>query len=114
EARRLLEQAVEQQLKARRAMPGNPTYGGLLRDHLRALGHANLRLKDHAKAVEVAGRLAQGSPGAADGPYRAAWTLVRCVALAEHDPALSATRRDELARAYADQAVAYLREAVRR
>ena len=93
-------------------MPGNPTYGGLLRDHYKGLADSHIRLKDHAKAAEVADRLAKGRPDVADDAYRAARVLGRCVALAEHDPALSATRSTKLAQTYADQAVGYLREAV--
>ena len=95
-------------------MPGNPTYGELLGHHYKGLADSHIRLKDHAKAVNAAGRLARVRPDAADDPYRAARVLGRCVELAEHDPAFSAARRTELARTYADEAMDDLREAVRR
>jgi eukaryotic-like serine/threonine-protein kinase len=114
EARGLFEQAVEQQLHASRAVPGNPTYTELLRGHYRSLSDSYLRLKDHAKAVEAAGHFVQCRSDAAGDPYWAARVLGRCATLAEQEPALPETRRKELAQAYADQAVDYLREAIRR
>ena len=103
EARRLFEKAIEQQLKARRAVPGNPTYGELLCDHFKGLADSNIRLKGMPKAADAAARLAQGRPDAADGLYGPPACSVAAWHWSRQNPALSAARRSASARGDADQ-----------
>ena len=70
-------------------------------------------LDDHAKAAGAADDLARDAYDPAEDNYTAAWVLVRCAALAREDDELSEAAGEELARSYADRALASLQAAVR-
>jgi tetratricopeptide (TPR) repeat protein len=114
EARRSLELALTHQRKALEMNPGSPRYRGLERKALWLLADTQLRLGDHAAAAATAVALARLDGAGAEDACDAACLLARCMPVAEKDAALPAARRQEMAQAYADQAVGLLREAVRR
>jgi hypothetical protein len=63
-------------------------------------------------AAETAGELIQAAVDPVNDVYNAACIFARCVPLAERDSRLSESQRKERARAYADRALATLRQAV--
>jgi serine/threonine-protein kinase len=112
DARRNGEQAVEHQLAALKLRPGQAAYGRALAHNYRVLAKTLVRLGDHAAAAQAAVEIPRHIPPA-EGIYRLAAALVAsCVPLAEKDPALPAEKREALAKAYGDQAVALLRQAL--
>jgi tetratricopeptide (TPR) repeat protein len=113
QARQLLEQAVPHHRAALKANDRNPTYRGSFRINRRILAGALLDLRDHTAAADAADQLVQAAVDPAMDVYTAACIFSRCVPLAEHDSQLSETQRKERVQAYADRAVATLRQAVR-
>jgi hypothetical protein len=88
------------------------TTGGVSRSIRRSRAQAQLGLGEHAAAAAAAEEML---PFEADPPkdaYTAACVLAQCVSLADKDAKLSEPERKELARHYADRAVALLRQAV--
>ncbi len=82
-------------------------------DYRRLVG-AQLTLKKHADAAQTAAELLDVVPDNADNAFAAAICLALCVRAAEEDSGLPAAEREKVSQKYADQAVAALREAVRR
>jgi serine/threonine protein kinase len=76
------------------------------------LAISHVELGDHAAAAEAAAQLIQAAVDPAGDICGAACILARCVSLAEGDTRLSAAERKERAEAYADRAMATLRQAV--
>jgi hypothetical protein len=67
---------------------------------------------EHGAAVVAASELLEAAVEPANDAYNAACFLARCVPLAEKDKQLADAKRKELARAYADKALAALRQAI--
>jgi tetratricopeptide (TPR) repeat protein len=111
-ARRLLEEAEPYLKKALDANPRHPFYREVYSDTRRVLAATLLELGDHAGAAEAAADLARVAFDPAGDAYKAAGFLSRCIALAAKDAKLPEARRPELAREYADRALAALRQAV--
>jgi tetratricopeptide (TPR) repeat protein len=113
-ARQLLEQAWSHLLGALAANPRDLAYWAAYSQNRQLLAATLLDLREHGSAAKAAADLARGPFHAAENTYNAASVLSRCVALAEQDTKLSEARRKEQAKAYADQALAVLRQAIAR
>jgi serine/threonine-protein kinase len=111
-ARRLLEQAGPHAQAALDAFPGHPVYREVYRDHRRLLAATLLDLGEHAAAAEAAADVARIAFEPGNDAYSEACFLSRCVPLAQKDAKLPEARRKELARSYADRALAALRQAI--
>jgi serine/threonine-protein kinase len=112
EARRLLDKARLHHEAALKANPQNVTYREFYRNNLSILSSACVELGDHAGAVEAAQKLARWAFEPMSDNYNSACLVSRSIVLAEKDSKLPEARRKELARTYADQAMALLRQAV--
>jgi serine/threonine protein kinase len=104
-ARRLLDEAVPFHQAALKANPRHPTYRFFFRNNRQRLAETLLALKDHAAAADAADQFLKAATDPPRDAYRSACFLAGCARLAEAD-------RPELARGYADRAVAALRQAV--
>jgi tetratricopeptide (TPR) repeat protein len=111
-ARRLLEEALPYHRAALKANPRHPAYRDFYRNNAEMLADILLHLGAHADAAAAADQLAERAVDPPNDLYNAACFLARCVPLAEKDGQLPATRQKELARDYADRALAVLRQAV--
>src|SRR5262249_49818195 len=89
-------------------------YRRSLRYQYSGLAETHLQLQDHREAAKAAQELPPLFPNAWNERLSAGWFLARCAALAEKDTTLAALERSELARAYADQSVQRLQEAIQR
>jgi serine/threonine protein kinase/tetratricopeptide (TPR) repeat protein len=114
EGRPLLKRAVRHQETAHRSNPRQPIYRLQLRNHYQNLAETHVQLEEHAEAAEIAARLPPLFPKIWNEYHRAGQFLARCVPLAEKDARLPAEKRQALAGAYGERAVALLREAVRK
>jgi tetratricopeptide (TPR) repeat protein len=103
EARRFIEQALQQTREALEPNPQNPDYMSELRSQYQDLAETLVRLGDHAGAVQAATAMAGVFPDRQQDLYYAACFVARCVALTRND--------DRLRRQYIDQAVELLRQA---
>ncbi|HEY1379100.1 MAG TPA: serine/threonine-protein kinase [Gemmataceae bacterium] len=112
-ALRLVEEALPHDQAALRAEPKNPTFREAYRTHRAILAEVLGDLGDHARAADAADELVRVGYDPAADAVTAAWVVVRCVPLAHEDGRLTTDRREELARSYADRAVAHVRTAVR-
>jgi serine/threonine protein kinase/Flp pilus assembly protein TadD len=113
-ARRLLEEGLPHHQAALKANPRHPVYRRYFRGYTLALADTLLHLGDHAGAAAAADRLAELAVEPANDLYQAAGFLARAVPLAAKDEKLSAAKRKELAKDYADRALAVLRQAVQK
>src|SRR5262249_3712002 len=109
DARREAEQAVRHQRTALKLLPGHPRFRYSLASHYAILAETLVRLEDHSAAVQTAADLPRSFPTHEPAYRQAAGFLARCVLLAERDATLPADKREALARAYGDQAIALLR-----
>jgi tetratricopeptide (TPR) repeat protein len=114
EACQLYEQAISHEQAALKQNPRNPTYRRYLRNHYWLLADTLVERKQHGPAAQAAAELPRVFPDGWEEYHRAAGLLARCVPLAEKDAGLPEAKRTETARAYADQAIAQLRQAVRK
>jgi hypothetical protein len=85
---------------------------GTFREIVRDLAEVHLAQGEHAQASVAAGQLAEHAYEPAKDRYKAACVLADCVPLAAKDGKLPEARRQELAKEYADRALAALRQAV--
>jgi tetratricopeptide (TPR) repeat protein len=111
-ARQLLEQAVPHHQAALQADSRNPRYRKFFRNNRWSLAETLEDLGEHAAAADTAAQLVQAAVDPAGDAYAAACIFARCLSLAERDSQLSEAQRHERARAYADRAMATLRQAV--
>jgi serine/threonine protein kinase/tetratricopeptide (TPR) repeat protein len=111
-ARRLLEEAVPYHRAALKAYPRHPAYRTFYRNNRWRMAETLLELEEHAAAAEAAGQFLQMAVEPPRDAYTAACLLAGCVRLAARDERLQEGKRQELARAYGDRAVAALRQAV--
>jgi hypothetical protein len=115
-ARRMYEEAFPHHQAALKANPAHPEYRRTFRNNRAGLAQALLELGDHG-AVALAISQFLKSPvdphvDPASDTYNAACCLARCVPLVEKDKQLPDSKRNELARVYADKALAALRQAI--
>jgi serine/threonine-protein kinase len=110
-ARQLLEQAHPYLHKALDTNPRHPVYRMCFCENRQLLAGTLLELGEHAAAAEAAADLARVAFKPADDAYNAACFFCRCIPLAEHDANLPEARRQELAKSYAEQALATLQQA---
>jgi tetratricopeptide (TPR) repeat protein len=113
-ARELLEQAAPHHRAALKANDRNPTYRAAFRTNRYHLAEVFLDLGDHTAAAEAAGQFVQFAIDPAGDVYDAGCFLARCIPLAEGDPKLPSLERQERVQAYANRAVATLRQAVQK
>jgi tetratricopeptide (TPR) repeat protein/tRNA A-37 threonylcarbamoyl transferase component Bud32 len=111
-ARRLLEEALPYHRAALKAFPRHPAYRNFYRNNRWRMTETLLELKDHAAAAETAGEFLAAAVDPPRDAYTAACLLAGCVRLAAEDERLPEGKRQELARAYGDRALAALRQAV--
>lgn len=112
EGRRLLERAIVHERAALLPYPKDPFYRADLRTQYGNLATALLRLGRHAAAATAAADLAGIQP-VFDADGRAAATIMaRCTRQIQQATKLPEDQRAQLSNAYADQAVAFLRQAV--
>jgi tetratricopeptide (TPR) repeat protein len=109
-----LEQAGPHFQAALKARPKDTDFRESYRDYLAALAESRLGLADHARLAAVADELAGFGYQPAKDTYTAASYLCRCMTLADKHTQLADAKRRELARSYADRALALLRQAVER
>jgi serine/threonine-protein kinase len=112
EARPLLEEAMPHSREALKASPRDPLFRAVFREIVRDLAEVHLGQGEHAEASASADQLAEAAVDLAKDRYKAACVLAGCVPLAAKDAKLPEARRQELAKEYADRAVAALRQAV--
>jgi serine/threonine protein kinase len=108
----LLEEARPHHEAALAANAKHPTYRHYYRNHLWLLADCRLGLADHVRLAATADELARFGYDPANDTYNAACFLSRCVGLAQRDAALDEARRKELAKSYAERAMALLRQAI--
>jgi serine/threonine protein kinase len=121
EAHRLLGEALPHHRAAIQAQPSSSSYRKFLCNNRFVLARTYLAQKQHAGVAEAVGQLAEVAQAAAAETgatfpmnlMTGAACLARCVTLAENDTQLPDARRAELARSYAEQAVATMRLAVK-
>jgi serine/threonine protein kinase len=111
-ARQLREQVIASKRKALVLAPRDGNILHSLQEHYTFLIELLIRMGAHEDVARTVGELVALSPGSGPGSLHAGSFLARCAPLAEADTHLDRSRRADLAKAYADRAVALLREAV--
>ena len=109
DARTLLEQGI---IEERTAVATGPDVRSSLRNHLATLATLEIARQAHARVASVGEemlRLAESAPSVQTDVAR---LLARCVPMAAADDKLTAARRSIQAGAYADRAIALLRQAI--
>ena len=112
EARRLQEQALVARRSALALAPGNVEYTKALAVTAGELIETQMRLNAHEAVAETIAELVSLVPDSAKELIQAGSFLARCVSMAGSDQQLAETRRAELAKMYADRAVAMVRKAI--
>jgi serine/threonine protein kinase/tetratricopeptide (TPR) repeat protein len=110
DARREAERAVEHQRTALTLLPGHPGITYSLANNAAILAETLVRLGDHGAAVQAAAELPRCFPTQESAHRQAASYLARCMPLAQEDRTLPVEKRETLAKAYGDQAMALLRQ----
>jgi hypothetical protein len=111
EARRLLDESLNVRRAALALTPGNTEFVQAVATCFNELLELLIRLKDHQSATKLLSEQSSLAPGSGEVSFRAGSVLARCAALAAADRELPEVKRTELARSYADRAIAMLREA---
>lgn len=114
EARQLYTLAAEHQLQAIHDAPTATSFADYLRKDYFELADIGRLLKDHAATAAAAHKLGEVRPESADDAHWAARYFGRCIGYAKQDARLSEDERQALAQSYAEEAMKYLHEAVRR
>jgi serine/threonine protein kinase/tetratricopeptide (TPR) repeat protein len=112
-ARRTYEEALPHHRAALQANPRNSAYRQFFRGNCQGLAQALIALGDHRAAAGAATELLQAAVDPARDAYNGACFLALCVPLAGKDKELTEAKRTQMARTYADRAMAALRQAVR-
>ncbi|HVK08023.1 MAG TPA: tetratricopeptide repeat protein, partial [Gemmataceae bacterium] len=113
-ARRLLEEGVPYHQAALRANARHPSYRNFYRLNRWRMAETQLGLNDHAAAAAAAREFLDVGYEPPRDAYTTAGLLAGCARLATQDTRLTEGKRQELAAAYGDSAVAALRQAVDR
>jgi hypothetical protein len=108
------EEAVEQQRIALKGLPGDAELRLLLGETSRGLIDVRLRLGRYREAERGVAELPALLTDRGQGEYDAARLLSRCLPLVEKDALLSTAERAELQTRYAERAVEFLRQAMRK
>jgi serine/threonine protein kinase/tetratricopeptide (TPR) repeat protein len=111
-ARRMFEEALPHHQAALKANPRHSDYRQFLRNNRLGLTKTFLGLGDHGAAAATAAQMLEAAVDPVMDRYNTACYLARCVPLAQQDKRLSHEKRNELVTAYADRAMAMLRQAV--
>ncbi len=109
DARALLEEGIRDEQVA---LAAGPEAREPLRKHLATLASLQLDRKAHAEAAKAGEELLKVATGVPSARLEVARLMARCAPLAASDAALSPARRSVIAGAYADRAIALLREAI--
>ena len=113
EALKKIQRAIVLQRTASKSEPRNPTYRRFLRDHLRRLSRVELQLRHPTEAAGAARESATLTSGDPDVLYDVACLVARCAALADGpNPDYGSQMADQGPETYADEAMAYLRQAI--
>jgi eukaryotic-like serine/threonine-protein kinase len=112
EACQLWEQAVAAQREGLKAELERAATSKALDLSWANLADTRLRLGEHRPAAQAAAELPLLAPEDCQSYYRAACLLARCASVAAKDPTIPEYKRQELCRAYADQAVQLLGQAI--
>jgi hypothetical protein len=110
-ARRFVEVAAGHARTLITASPKNADYRSTLAANRRLAANILTALGDHESVPKCVADYLEMSANSAGATYDAACYLSRCVPLAEKDGKLPEAKRKELARQYAERAVALLRQA---
>jgi eukaryotic-like serine/threonine-protein kinase len=113
EGRRLVDEAISHTRQAVDANPENPTWLGRLRDEHASRAEVCVRLGNPDEAAQAVTALTKVPSTGAQDWLRAGSILARCAILVDSNNAMADDRRRQQSRAYADQAIKYLRQAVR-
>jgi hypothetical protein len=92
--------------------PRHPDYRKAYRLNRSRMAETLLELKEHAAAAEAAGQFLQMAVDPSRDSYTVACLLAGCARLASRDERLPAGRRQKVATAYGDRALAALRQAI--
>jgi hypothetical protein len=111
EARTLLEEGIRDE---RATLGPGPEAREPLRQHLTTLATLQLDRKAHAEVAKAGEELLKIAGGIPSTRAEVARWMARCFPLAATDTALTPARRAVIAGAYADRAIALLREAIER
>jgi hypothetical protein len=112
EARKLEERAVASLCKAVKLDPLHLRYATNLRNGYLGLFNTLIGLKEHAELARRAEEMAHFFPRSAEDLYLAVALLVNAGTFAAQDDRLPHARRKELARAYDDLAINFLRQSI--
>jgi tetratricopeptide (TPR) repeat protein len=112
EARRLQEQALVARRSELALAPGNVEFTKSTVRAASVLLETLMRLNAHEAVAETTAELVSLVPDSAKELIQAGSFLARCVSMAASDQQLAETRRAELAKMYADRAVAMVRKAI--
>jgi tetratricopeptide (TPR) repeat protein/tRNA A-37 threonylcarbamoyl transferase component Bud32 len=114
EAQQMLRGAINLLEAVLKSNPQHPTHRRSLRVSYEHLAEALMQTGDHAEAVRCAEVLSRVVPEEGLSYRRAAGIAARCTALAEQDAKLPEAQRKAVAQKYADQAMAWLGEALKK
>jgi serine/threonine protein kinase len=114
EAHRLVDEAIGQTRKVLDVSPENPIWLGHLRAEHATRAAVFLRLGDPDQAAQAVTALTKLPSADAQDWVRAGSLLAGCAVRVERDTALASDQRRRQARAYADQAIESLRQAIRK
>src|SRR5262249_45264204 len=112
---RHLEQGEQHLQVARKLNPDNPDYLHAMRYLSQNLAEVRVKLGDHAGAAKaVRGLLDTSRAKGSEDYFLAACFAARCLGAAGADTRISPAKRRDVEKGYADQALSWLGEAVRR
>jgi serine/threonine-protein kinase len=113
-ALKLLEEAFVPQQAALKLDPRHAGALEFLRNHRETIADLLIRMKKHAEAARHAALVPASFPDKASEHVIAARLLARCMPVAAEDTTLPAEEREALRRSYGDQAMKFLREALKK
>ena len=111
-ARKLIDEAMVHEKLALKQHPNHPQFRLFMSSHWEVVAKIGVAEGDHAAAVKAAREIPSLHQQDFKKHRTAAEYVARCVPLAEKDAKLAPDQRAERAKAYADQAMALLRDAV--
>jgi tetratricopeptide (TPR) repeat protein len=114
EARACVDQAIVYQKAALAANARSLRYRQFLSNHYWNLTDVLVRQEDYLGAVRAVEQMVGAAPNPKSEFHAGAWHLGRCILLVEKDGKLTQAKREELAKTYADQAMQWLQEGLKK